>query len=268
MRAHRIDRPATGTLLGVWAHPDDEAFLSAGLMAAARGAGERVVVATATRGESGTTDPARWPLDQLAQVREQELARSLAAVGVREHRWLGHRDGGLPEVPRSAAVAQVATLLEEIRPDTVVTFGPDGMTGHDDHRTVSAWVTRAWHETGRRSRLWYATLTPGFHRTWGGLNDEVGLWYPGTVPPATRPVDLAARVVCNGWLGDLKHAALRAHASQVDGLAAAVGAERFRRWWSVESFVSAESATSQSVTARSTATRSAAPQKEVSHAGR
>ncbi len=46
-----------GTLLGVWAHPDDEAYLSSGLMAEVRDQGGRVVVVTATRGEHGTDDP-------------------------------------------------------------------------------------------------------------------------------------------------------------------------------------------------------------------
>jgi LmbE family N-acetylglucosaminyl deacetylase len=253
MSANGTGTPTTGTLLGIWAHPDDEAFLSAGLMALARAAGERVVVATATRGESGTTDPDRWPPDQLARIREQELARSLEVIGVAEHRWLGHRDGALAGVRRPAAVAQVAALLEEVRPETVVTFGPDGMTGHEDHRTVSDWVTRAWHETGRNSRLWYSTLTPSFHRTWGGLNDEVGLWFPGASPPVTSPDHLAARIECTGRLSDLKHAALRAHASQTDGLVRTVGEDRFRRWWAVEFFVSAQLATAQ---------------KEASHASR
>ncbi|HLZ38595.1 MAG TPA: PIG-L family deacetylase, partial [Mycobacteriales bacterium] len=53
-----IDSPSgvadLGTILGIWAHPDDEAYLSAGLMAIARGAGSRVVCATATRGELGS----------------------------------------------------------------------------------------------------------------------------------------------------------------------------------------------------------------------
>jgi LmbE family N-acetylglucosaminyl deacetylase len=57
----------TGTLLGVWAlHPDDEAYLSAGLMASARDAGQRVGVATATWGERGTDDSERWPPARLA----------------------------------------------------------------------------------------------------------------------------------------------------------------------------------------------------------
>ncbi len=147
MTSHRIAtdraRPdsGTGTLLGIWAHPDDEAYLSAGLMFEARKAGHRVVVATATRGELGTDDPVAWPPDRLAAVREHELAASLAAVDVTEHHWLGYRDGTLPEEPARSAVRQISRLLSDIEPDTVVTFGPDGMTGHADHRTISQWVT-------------------------------------------------------------------------------------------------------------------------------
>ena len=232
--------PTTGTLLGIWAHPDDEAFLSAALMARARRAGDRVVVATATRGEQGTSDPARWPPERLAALREREQSRSLAAVGVTEHHWLGHHDGDLPEVRRSAAIDQVAGLIDEVRPDTIVTFGPDGMTGHADHRTVSSWVTQAWQEAGRTSRLWYATLTPSFHRTWGPLNDEIGLWFEGARPPVTPEEELAAQVVCDEELTSVKNRALRAHASQIDGLVALLGEVRFRSWWAVESFVAAE----------------------------
>jgi LmbE family N-acetylglucosaminyl deacetylase len=230
--------PDPGDLLGVWAHPDDDAFLSAALMARARQAGRRVVVATATRGEAGALVPGGPSREEMATVREQEQAQSLATLGVHEHRWLGHVDGLLPEVRRDNAVDQVAELIHEVRPATVVTFGPDGMTGHDDHRTVSSWVTEAWHRAGRPCALWYATLTPAFHRQWGGLSTRLGIWYPDAEPPATRPDRLAASVRCDRRTGELKLAALRAHASQIGGLEAAVGADRLRRWWSVESFVS------------------------------
>src|SRR5688500_12111289 len=60
---------ALGTILGVWAHPDDEAYLTAGLMALARRQGNDVVVATATLGEHGTDDPAAWPPARLADRR-------------------------------------------------------------------------------------------------------------------------------------------------------------------------------------------------------
>ena len=242
---HPADRNAfpddalLGTLLGIWAHPDDEAYLSAGLMFRTRAAGRRVVVATATRGELGTDDPDAWPTDRLAAARETELITSLAAVDVDEHHWLGYRDGTLPRVPLGDALRQFTELIADVRPDTIVTFGPDGMTGHPDHRTVSRWVTLAWEATGRRARLWYATLTPEFHREWGALNADVGLWFDGSAPPSDPEADLAGLVRCDGELGDRKFAALAAHTSQTSGLIALVGTERYRQWWSAEYFVDA-----------------------------
>jgi LmbE family N-acetylglucosaminyl deacetylase len=239
-----IDIPAAsaadevGTLLGIWAHPDDEAYLSSGLMAHVRHAGGRVVVATATRGEHGTDDPETWPPERLAPHREQELRESLEVVGVREHRWLAHRDGELASIPLATGAAGLVPILEEVRPDTIVTFGPEGMTGHDDHRTISAWTTEAWRLTGCRGALWYATLTPEFHDEWGRLNEEVGLWFAGR-PPSTPRAELAANVHLTGrWLAQ-KHRALQAHASQTRPLETLVGADRYRDWWADESFVAA-----------------------------
>lgn len=74
------DVAGLGTVLGVWAHPDDEMYLSAGIMAAAAEAGNRVVVVTATRGEQGTDDPTRWPPARLAELRTREMAASLAVL--------------------------------------------------------------------------------------------------------------------------------------------------------------------------------------------
>lgn len=69
------------------------------------------------------------------------------------------------------------------------------MTGHPDHRAVSRWVTLAWEATGRRARLWYATLTPEFHQEWGALNADVGLWFDWSAPPSDPEANLA------GWCG-------------------------------------------------------------------
>ena len=232
--------PPIGTLLGVWAHPDDEAYLSGGLMSLVRAQGGRVVVVTATRGEHGTDDPRAWPPERLAAVRERELRASLAEVGVDEHRWLSYRDGRLPDVPFARGVADVAAVVDEVRPDVIVTFGPDGLTGHADHRAVSAWVEEAWRLTGRTAELWFATFTPGFHAQWGALNDEVGLWMVSPPqPPETADAGLSAHLALSGELLDRKHRALRAHASQTRALEDRVGSDVYRRWWSTESFVAA-----------------------------
>ena len=232
------DRLRIGSLLGIWAHPDDEAYLSSGLMAHVRDEGGRVAVVTATRGELGTDDPLRWPPGRLGRLRERELRDSLAAVGVHEHQWLSYRDGELDQVSAEQGAAELVAVIERVCPDVIVTFGPDGMTGHSDHRTISAWTTEAWRRTGRRADLWYATLTPDFHRAWGELNERVGLWTDE--PPNTHPDDLAAEVRLSGRLLARKHKALRAHASQTRPLEDLVGPERYRDWWSTESFVAAE----------------------------
>jgi len=86
----------------VWGHPDDEAYLSAAIMAVAADNGQRVVCVTATRGELGTSDPETWPPEKLAAERTRELEACLATLGVTEHHWLDYPDGGATaSIPKS-----------------------------------------------------------------------------------------------------------------------------------------------------------------------
>ena len=133
-----------GAMLGVWAHPDDETYLSAGLMADAARRGQRVVCVTATRGEEGSWDEERWPTSEMGRVREAEMMASLQVLGVTEHHWLDYYDGTCKDVPSDEGVGRVRSIMEEISPRSVFTFGPDGMTGHDDHKAVCAWTTEAF----------------------------------------------------------------------------------------------------------------------------
>jgi LmbE family N-acetylglucosaminyl deacetylase len=228
-----------GTILGVWAHPDDEAYLTAGLMARARRNGQRVVVVTATPGELGTDDPSRWPPARLGARRRHEQAASLAALGVHEHRWLGWRDGGCALVPHAVGVGQVADVIDDVRPDTIVTFGPDGMTGHPDHRAISAWTTSAWAARAGSARLLYATVTPEFHARWDEVNDDLGIWSEQPRRPCTTRDELAVQLTLDGEELDQKVVALRAHASQTTGIVDRLGEATFRLWWEHESFVAA-----------------------------
>ena len=225
------------TLLGVWAHPDDEAYLSAGLMAEFRHHGDRVVVVTATLGELGTSDPATWPPERLAKRRHFELCNSLAAVGVDELRLLGYADG---MCDRGDGTAAIAAHIADVEPDLIVTFGPEGMTGHPDHRAISRWTTDAWASTRPSADLWYATLTPHFHERWGSLNDQIGLWSDQPELPCTEVSELARHTRLPKSLLDRKMAALRAHASQTQPLIDLVGDATYREWWRAESFRKAD----------------------------
>lgn len=226
--------PRLGTVLGVWAHPDDEVYLSGGLLAAAAAAGQRVVVVTVTRGERGTDDPATWPPARLARVRSREIVASLAVLGGGriEHRFLGdeqgvcHLDGCLGPEPTGGTRDELTAIIDEVAPDTVLTFGPDGMTGHSDHRAVSAWTDRALAAARPRPRLLHATVTGAWVRDFGSLvtamDDGKDVFAPS---PANS---LAVDLVLSGDAVALKLAALRAQASQTAATEQAVGTELYR----------------------------------------
>lgn len=228
------DARGLGTVLGVWAHPDDEAYLSAGLMALARAAGNHVTCVTATLGEHGTEDARTWPPGRLARTRRMEITASMAILGVTDHRILGYEDGTLPEQPAEPAVAAISAVIEEVRPDTIVTFGPDGMTGHPDHQTVSAWTTTAWEQTGR-GRLLHATTTDAFAEEHADLHARIPVFGPG-LPLRTPAAEVALAVDLDEELLDTKLAALRAQATQVGPLLPLIGEQAFRCWWRRETF--------------------------------
>jgi LmbE family N-acetylglucosaminyl deacetylase len=228
-----------GTVLGIWAHPDDEVYLCGGLMAAARDGGQRVACVTATLGEHGTSDPMRWPPSRLARTRAWEIRAALAVLGVTEHHVLGLPDGGCVDEPFETVVDRLAGIIDEVRPDTILTFGPDGMTGHSDHQVVSAWATAAHARTGATARLLYATTTPEMHERWGYLYDGLDVFLAEGLPVLTPRADLALQFEMSDELADRKLVALRAQATQTAGLVAAIGEDAMRGWCSVEEFVEA-----------------------------
>ncbi len=232
-----------GTVLGVWAHPDDEAYLSGGLMAVARQAGQRVVVVTATRGEHGTADPERWPPHRLAAVRDTEIRASLAALDVTEHHFLGYGDGSLPAQDQAEAIGRIGAVMAAVRPDTVLTFGPDGLTGHRDHRQMCHWTTAARNMAAPAARLLYATTTDAFVERWRDVHDQFAIYLEPGLPLRTPPRRIALELTLDDALADRKLVALRAQASQTAGLIAAMGEARYRQWISTEAFTTAAGAT-------------------------
>jgi LmbE family N-acetylglucosaminyl deacetylase len=225
------DTAALGTILGVWAHPDDDIFLSAGLMATAVRNGQRVVDVTATRGEGGSMDEERWPPESMGEVRTKELLRSLEILGVREHRFLdGPVDVDMQEHLDEAGAEQVRAIVQEIDPDTLLTFGPDGMTGHQGHKDVSRWTTAAFREVAKpTARLFYATQTPAFLAEVVPDLEQFDIFLPGT-PPVTDPADLTVDFSCDDETLELKITSLEAHESQMEGLLEVFGDEGLRRF--------------------------------------
>jgi LmbE family N-acetylglucosaminyl deacetylase len=228
-----------GTILGVWAHPDDEAYLSGGLMTIARQAGGRVVCVTATRGELGTGDPETWPPDRLRTERTAEMARCMEILGVEEHHWLDYPDGGCAEVPAHQAVGRLCAIVDEVRPDTLLTFGPDGITGHLDHQTVGSWTAAAFRRAAPRdARLLQAAATARRAANWAQLSEELGVFEPG-YPIVVSDDRLAVDLVLPPDVVARKVEALAAQATQTAGLLDLLGRDTYAAWVSDESFAEA-----------------------------
>jgi LmbE family N-acetylglucosaminyl deacetylase len=218
-----------GTLLLVWAHPDDDIYTSAGIMAATARAGDRVVDVTATRGEGGSMDEERWPPESMGEVRTAELLRSLEILGVGEHHFLeGPVDVDMQAHLDGSGAQQVKAIMAEVDPDTVITFGPDGMTGHQGHKDVSRWTTDAFAAVAKAgARLLYATQTPEWVAEWVPKLERFDIFLPGT-PPETPVDELAIHFELPPDLRELKFDAVSAHESQVEALIEVFGRDLMR----------------------------------------
>jgi len=236
------DVDALGTVLGMWAHPDDETYLSAGLMAHAVRRGDRVACVTATRGEEGSWDEARWPTSEMGKVREAEMMASLRILGVTEHSWLDYYDGTCDQVPFEEGVQTAQLIMADVAPRSVFTFGPDGMTAHADHKTVSAWTTEAFRRIALPgARLYYVTITPEWAKAFVPRFNQFDVFMEEGTPPVTPRDQLAIHFDLPPDLIELKLRAIAAHVSQVEGMMNAFGEDVFRQGNKTEFFRLAES---------------------------
>ena len=131
------------TLLAVITHPDDESYSFGGTLALAALAGWRCFVLSVTSGEGGKRHdggPSDWA--QVGLIRERELAASCALLGVQPPEFWRLPDGHLREQP--SQVTRLRSVIENQRPDLILSLGQDGAYGHPDHIAVVQWLMEAW----------------------------------------------------------------------------------------------------------------------------
>jgi N-acetyl-1-D-myo-inositol-2-amino-2-deoxy-alpha-D-glucopyranoside deacetylase len=245
-----VTPPARRRLLLVHAHPDDETLTTGGTMARyAADPDTFVTLVTCTLGEQGEVIPPELALlaadaaDQLGGYRIGELAAACAALGVSDHRFLGGtgrwRDSGMvlaghgvraaiPDQlhPRALArrdvladqVDALTAVLEEVAPQVVVTYAPDGGYGHPDHvraHDVTAAAVRRVPEVARlfATVVGRKTLDAGL----AVLTGTAGL--PFRMPeadelPSVPDADVTLTLDVSAQRG-ARLAALAAHATQV-----------------------------------------------------
>ena len=167
LAASTASLPATGSgqssrpVLVAFAHPDDERVVGPLLSRLGR-EGREVHLVIATDGSKGVRDHAGVPAGSpLASARAKEAACAARRLGVRQLHLLGLEDGALASFASLGRLrTEIANIITRLQPAAVITFGPEGGTGHPDHRMVGNVVTQViqsddWHRT---VSLLYASL--------------------------------------------------------------------------------------------------------------
>ncbi|MXX25817.1 MAG: GlcNAc-PI de-N-acetylase [Caldilineaceae bacterium SB0668_bin_21] len=245
----------TRTLLGVFAHPDDESFGPGGTLARYAAEGVHVHVIIATDGDAGSvTESHRNQTERtLAQVRSEELARAAVELGVTSIWNLPYRDSGMRgssdnEHPRALVQQPIHRLLAELidyvrrlKPQVVITHDPYGGYGHPDHIRCCEVVTAAFYAAGQRNvlnaarngsvlpphapqKLYYSSFDKRilrwvvkFMQLTGRNPRQVGRNQDvDLVQIAAWETPIHARIDVGSYL-DCKERASRAHASQYSG---------------------------------------------------
>lgn len=139
---HRRYHHTVKRLLFIGAHPDDETFLFGGTLAKYAAEGAQVTIVCATRGERGKTG-GLCSAEDLPRVREQEMNRACEALGVQDVRFLSYIDKELSKAPAEKIRRELVTAMRDTKPQVVLTFDPNGMNLHTDHRAISRFASDA-----------------------------------------------------------------------------------------------------------------------------
>jgi N-acetyl-1-D-myo-inositol-2-amino-2-deoxy-alpha-D-glucopyranoside deacetylase len=252
-------------LMGIWAHPDDEAFSMGGILARAVRLGYPAAIVCATRGEEGKiAEGTNATQETLGAVREQELRAAGAALGVSDISFLDYIDGHLAEADEHEAVGRIVRQIRRVRPAVVVTFAANGGYGHPDHIAIhrlTLVAIAAAHDPQQYAEQLAAGLQP--HRVrkvyYGAMprsrllqmreeirarggEDFIPGGDAGTIPfeeMGTPDEEITTRVAIGDAEFEAKLQALSAHATQMpaDSPFAQATPEQLRQFMGYEPFV-------------------------------
>ncbi|WP_027945152.1 mycothiol conjugate amidase Mca [Amycolatopsis taiwanensis] len=221
-------------LMAVHAHPDDESSKGAATLARYRAEGAEVLVVTCTGGERGDVLNPRLDRPEvwagLPAIRQREMAAACEILGVRQQ-FLGFVDSGMREplppdcfarVPLDEAVDRLVTVINEFRPQVMVTYDETGGYPHPDHIRTHEVAMKAFEAVAGTSyevsKLYY---TCAFRREWfQAMHDAMGPKSPmgpvlAELPDTPPKWPVTTRIRCEEFFA-IRDRAMLAHATQVD----------------------------------------------------
>jgi LmbE family N-acetylglucosaminyl deacetylase len=139
-------------LMGITAHPDDEAGFGGSLLHY-RALGVETRLLCLTPGQAATHRGGAKSDQELADMRRKEFAAACEVLQVNKGTVLDFPDGKLHRIDLYNVVCELTKQLREFRPQVLITFGSEGgVTGHTDHAMAGVSATLAFQWAGRNNR--------------------------------------------------------------------------------------------------------------------
>lgn len=196
-------RKSKKTVVAVLAHPDDEAFGPSGTIHKFTKTHD-VYLLCATKGEAGKNSGNH---KNLGKTRERELRQSAKILGVKKVYFLAFVDGTLSNSLYHELAAKIEVHLKRLKPQTVITFEPRGVSGHIDHITVSMATSFVCQKLPFVKTILYHCITDKMRNT---ISDNYFIYFP----PGYKRSEIAKIVkVADVW--ETKVKAMMAHKSQI-----------------------------------------------------
>lgn len=192
------------TLVCIFAHPDDEAFGPGGTIAKFAKTHD-VYILCATCGEAGGVGAQQ----EIAKIRDAELLESAKILGVKKVYFLGFIDGTLSNSIYHKLAGKIKEKLNEIKPETLLTFEPLGISGHTDHIVVSNVTTYVFEQLSYIKKVLYYCRSQENMRVMKKMRKEYFVYRPDGYNP--KDIGFTCDVE-DTW--EIKVAAMKKHKSQ------------------------------------------------------
>lgn len=220
-------------LMCILAHPDDESMGAGSTLAKYSVEGVETYLVVATLGEKGWSgDEKDYPGPvALGRLRQAELNAAAQILGLHQVYFLDYIDGELDQAHPGEVIQKITKYLRLVRPQVVITFGPDGAYGHPDHIAISQFTTAAMVcaadsaymdaenlPAHRVSKLYYLTDTRALWEYFEAVAGEVQIVIDDSVrkPVLWEDWAITARINgCSYWRTALE--AVLCHQSQISG---------------------------------------------------
>ncbi len=144
-------------LVCIFAHPDDESFGPGGTIHLYTKTHE-VYLICVTNGDAGKNALGESGIT-LGEIRQEELRASSKLLGTKKVFFLNYADGSLNNLQYHEIAGKIKAITDELKPEVLMTFEPQGVSGHLDHIAASMITSYVFEKADYVKRIMYFCIS-------------------------------------------------------------------------------------------------------------